>query len=274
MNADTIQRLFSSKITTKKSKPATAVLDEIETKYLELLNEIKNFTSSNRDVTEIARNVRNEVETILQLEDLNKSFSSSRSRNLKKALVFLKESLSENLFHCTILIGWTLVRYLGRIFTDEDYEAQSRSWIDEWLLGKMINPVFHDLGFDETQSWQALALIKILTSHQNWFQINKNKKGLGYRILKRFLEDQEVQQFLQVNRYQDVLWFNKEAFETLIGWLFEIAFIDITKNKTLSQKELVSTITVKFEIIKIWQKAEEQSNYQVEKLIEELKMIG
>jgi hypothetical protein len=271
MNADTIQRLFSTKVTTKKSKPVIKILDEIDTKYLELLNEIKNFTQTNRDVAAIASDVRNELQTIVQLRNLDKRFASSRSKNLKNALAFLKDSSSQSQFHCSILFGWTLVRHLGRILTDEDYEAQSRSWIDEWLLGKIITPVFNDLGFEDRQSWQAIALIKILTSHQNWFKIDKEIKGRAYRMLKRLLEDQEVQQFLQVNRYQDVLWFNKEAFETLMGWMFEIVFIDIDKNKTMSQKELGSTITAKFEIIKSWQKAEEQSNYQVEKLLEGVK---
>jgi hypothetical protein len=190
---------------------------------------------------------------------------------LKNALSFLNDSLSHNLFECSILFGWTLVRHLGRIVADEDYDAQSRTWIDEWLLGKMINLVFHDLGFDEIQSRQALALIKILTSHQNWFQIDGEKQGLAYRTFKKLLEDQEVQQFLQVNRYQDILWFNKEAFEMLAGWLFKIAAIDISKDKMKNQKEIIAALTATFEMIKIWQKAEEDSTYQVEKLLEGMK---
>ncbi len=163
------------------------------------------------------------------------------------------------------------MRHLGRLVTDEDYEAQSRSLIDEWLLGKIMSPIFRELNFDDQQSWQAILLIKILTSHQNWFKVNQEKKGLAYRIFKKLLEDQDVQQFLQVNRYQDVLWFNKETFEKLIAWLFEIACIDITKDAMLSQKELVSMVTAKFDIIERWQEAKEESNYQVEKLLENTK---
>jgi len=118
---------------------------------------------------------------------------------------------------------------------------------------------------------QALALVKILTSHQNCFKINGEKKGLAYRIFKKLLEDQEVQQFLQINRYQDILWFNKEAFEMLVGWLFKIAAIDISKDKMKSQKEIIADLTAKFEMIKIWQTAEEASTYQVEKLLEGMK---
>jgi len=175
------------------------------------------------------------------------------------------------LFDCSILFGWSLVRHLGRIVTDEDYDAQSRTWIDEWLLGKMINLVFHDLGFDEIQSRQALALVKILTSHQNWFKIDGEKKGLAYRIFKKLLEDQEVQQFLQVNRYQDILWFNKEAFEMLVGWLFTVAVIDSISNEQVKENEIAGMISDRYRIIQTSLKAEEESKYQVEKLLEGMK---
>jgi len=273
MNSDTIQRLIASKITVKKTKLDTIILDEIEAKYLEFLNEVKNFTSSDRDAIPIASDVRKEMEAILQLDNLDKRFASSRSKNFKNAIAFFKKSMSDDLFNCSILYGWVLIRHLGQILAEEDYEAQSRSWIDEWLLGKIITPVFHDLNFDERQSWQALALIKILTSHQNWFKIEGDKKGLAYRIFKKLFEDQEVQQFLQINRYQDVLWFNKEAFEMLVAWLFEIAVIDCTTNKRLAPEETEVLIIERYKFVKTSKKLEAEASYQVERFIENVKNL-
>jgi len=273
MNSDTIQRLIDSKITVKKTKLDTIILDEIEAKYVDFLNEVKNFTSSNRDVTPIASDVRNEIEAVLQLENLDKRFASSRSKILKNAIKFLNASMPHDIFNCSVLFGWVLTRHLGRILTEEDYEAQSRSWIDEWLLGKIITPVFHDLGLDDGQSWQALALIKILTSHQNWFKTNEVKKWLPYHIFKKLLEDQEVQQFLQVNRYQDVLWFNKEAFEMLVRWLFKIAVVDCTVNKSLEKNEIAKYIIARYNVIQILIDAESVSGYQIEKFLEGLKSL-
>ncbi len=271
MNAETIQRLIAEKVATKKPKLDTNVLDEIEAKYIEFLNEVRNFTSSNGNIITIAKDVRNELEAILQLENLDQRFAASRSKNLKNAITFLNESLSHDLFNCSVMFGRVLVRHLGRMVTEEDHEAQSRSWIDEWLLGKIMLPVFHDLGLDDRQSWQALVLIKILTSHQNWFKTNETKKGLAYRIFKKLIEDQEIQQFLQVNRYQDVLWFNKEGFEMLVGWLFDIAIIETLTNKSLKQNEITKLISDRSNLIQIWLDAESQSGYQVDKFLEDLK---
>jgi len=274
MNADTIKRLIATKVTTEKPKLYSKILNEIEAKYWHFLNEVKNFTSSERDTSQLVKEMRNGIEIILQLDNFETRFISHRSRNLKSAIRFLKESRSDDLFNCSVMYGWILVRHLGRALTEENYQDQSRSWIDEWLLGKIINPVFHDLGFDDGLSWEALALIKILTSHQNWFKLNEDKKGLPYRIFKNLLEDQEVQQFLQINRYQGILWFNKEAFEMLVGWLYTIAVVECTAAMTLKQKELGELITNRFLLIRKWLKAEKNSNYHLEKLLEELKTIG
>jgi hypothetical protein len=271
MNAETIQQLIASKVTAKKPKPDTSVLDEIEAQYVELLNEIKNFTASSRDTATIASDVRNELETILKLENIVGEFRSTRSKNLRNAIAFLKKSMSHDRFDCSVLFGWTLIRHLGKILSAEDYEAQSRSWIDEWLLGKIIIPVFNDLELDDEQSFQAMALIKILTSHQNWYKIDGEKKGLAYRIFKKLLEDQDVQLFLQVNRYQDVLWFNKEAFEMLVGWLFEIAVIDCATNQLLTAEETEVLISERYQFVKTALKLAGETNYQLEKFIESVK---
>ena len=103
------------------------------------------------------------------------------------------------------------------------------------------------------------------------FKIDGKKKGLAYRIFKKLLEDQDVQQFLQINRYQDVLWFNKEAFEMLIGWLFEIAVIDCTTNKGLSDEETAALMLERYKFVKTAIKLEEEANYQVERFIESVK---
>ena len=42
------------------------------------------------------------------------------------------------------------------------------------------------------------------------------------------LADSDALSYLGVNRYQDILWFNKEAFEDLLWWLFIIGAVEIS----------------------------------------------
>jgi len=71
-----------------------------------------------------------------------------------------------------------------------------------------------------------------------------------------------VRQFLQVNRYHGVLWFNKEAFEELLWWLWLVAVVQIGADPQRADEMLACS-----EIIKQLCQAAEKSGYQVEKLL-------
>jgi glycosidase len=72
------------------------------------------------------------------------------------------------------LLGWAGVRSLGQVQTDQASTTaqpaaqQSRIWIDEWLLDRLTAAALREAGLDEASVWQAVAAIKVLTTHQQW----------------------------------------------------------------------------------------------------------
>jgi len=102
--------------------------------------------------------------------------------------------------------------------------------------------VLLDLGLDQAAAWQAVAVVKSLTTHQRWFgqELDRpaGKRGRkqiaaerARRVLTTLLQDGEIQQFLLVNRYQGVLWFNKEAFERVVWWMLFLAVVEISATR-------------------------------------------
>ena len=75
------------------------------------------------------------------------------------------------------------------------------------------------------------------------------------------------------DRHQDILWFNKEAFEQLLYWLLNIVIIDVYSTMTFSDDEKKSQIIRCYDIITRWIKASTVAEYQVEKLLEEIKSV-
>ena len=118
--------------------------------------------------------------------------------------------------------------------------------------------MLRDLGMDEAEIGRVLTLIKVLTSHQHWFTVHVSQQKRAYRILESLLKDSEVQQFLQVNRYKDVLWFHKESFEQLLWWM--VLFVVIER----SREEIIEG----YDVIQELYRAGEASGYQVERLLE------
>ncbi|MCJ7530879.1 MAG: hypothetical protein MUO64_07580, partial [Anaerolineales bacterium] len=90
----------------------------------------------------------------------------------------------------------------------------------------------------------------------------------AYQILHSWLIDLDVQHFLQVNRFQDTLWFNKEAFNELLHLMFAIAVI---QNLAMYENDVSKSchqIVNCFEIISKLKQAAAASGYQIDKLLE------
>jgi hypothetical protein len=132
-----------------------------------------------------------------------------------------------------VLLGWLVTSPLGKMASESGYEEISRSWIDEWMLNKILGSTLSNLGVDDRSTWRLILLIKLLTTHHRWWtglvsEENEGGKASAYHILDGLLADSAAQAYLGVNRYQDMLWFNKESYEDLLWWLFVIATVEVS----------------------------------------------
>jgi hypothetical protein len=173
------------------------------------------------------------------------------------------------------LFAWLFTRKLGKLLYEENYDEQSRSWIDEWMLGKIIANALQDMELSQEAAWRQVNLVKLLTSSQGWCAAEGNEKADAYAVLQSWLKDESVQAFLSINRYQGVLWFNKESFEEMLWWLFAVSVADKSPayinpeetNVVVDWQGWWRTIAPCFEIIEKLQAAEALSDFQVEKLL-------
>jgi hypothetical protein len=169
------------------------------------------------------------------------------------------------------------------------------------------------MGLDDGQAAEAAATVRLLTAHQDWFRTLAPPAGPGEApdtvqprsaaaifsrrpeagpLLERLLQDPDVQGFLQVNRYRDVLWFNKEMFDRLLGWLLLTAAASIlaeapaestpeeAASKPRKRKKAepepvaawpapaVERLRSCLEVLETLHRAEEGSGYQVGKLLD------
>jgi len=178
----------------------------------------------------------------------------------------LRAGLGDDPLTWGTLLGWLFTHALGKVVDRVDFEQVSRSWIDEWLLGKIIAGALQDLGLDEGAAWYAVETIKVLTSHQRWFQIRSPVEQQVHGVLESWMKDDDVQRILQVNRYQGVLWFNKEAFERLLWWMLLLAAVamDVEPLRPQAGKEF----RMAYDVVGVLQEAARESGYQVEALLE------
>jgi hypothetical protein len=150
----------------------------------------------------------------------------------------------------------------------------SRSWLDEWLLTRIVAGALRDLGLDEEAVWQAIATIRLLVTHQRWFEAQGPEDKRAYIVLVSWLRDGEIQQILGVNRHQGILWFHKEPFEKLLEWMLLVATVDRIVDTRHPETERIQEIVESYDIVCKLRQAKEASDYQVEKLLEAAQRPG
>ncbi len=270
VNAHRWRELLEKRIESPDKQVDVAYLSEVEQKMTELLQEVRNFTGGEGKVAEIAGKVRRELETLLQLPVLDQRVDCPGSRKYRQAVKMLKAHLQPRA-SWLVLLGWLLVHRLGEVARAEDAAETARTGMDEWLLGKILLDVLQELGLSEPEARRAVSMIRILVGQQEWWQTDAPKKHLPFRIMEKLLADPEVQGYLQVNRYHELLWFNKESFEELMGYLHTIAIINALLRERETPEVVCKDILARFDIIRRFLKAEEQSGYRVGKLLSGLK---
>jgi len=199
-------------------------------------------TGAEGNEVELAGKVRRRLQTALSLK------GSALPPYMERAFSFLGQEVSglEQLFtfrYCLII-----VTSLAELFTQEDFSAYGRSIIDEYLLAPVLIPLLNQVTAADQRLPQLLLLLKILIRHREWC---RNKPP----DLLRVFEDPEVQEFLQVNRYQNTLWCNKDSLESLIAWFGIISL----------RQELD---TENDELLEEYLEAAEKSGYRFQELLD------
>jgi hypothetical protein len=73
-----------------------------------------------------------------------------------------------------------------------------------------------------------------------------------------------------VNRYDDILWYNKESFDALLTALFAVSVVDSTDDPDTEPSGVVRKLSKRANLINKLRKADKKSEYEVEKLLASL----
>jgi len=258
------------------------ILRQVEQKMVDILRAVKAAAQAEGDEVLVAKAVCAKLETVLALPVILKQLASTSEDTGRAVATYraatdyvLKDWKAAAPLTWGVLFGWLFTHALGMVVdvdavstgTDErdvSPDEISRGWIDEWLLGKLIAAALEEWGLEAEAARRAVALIKLLIGYQRWFEETNDP----YDVLYAMLREREVQAYLGVNRYEDILWFNHEAFEQWARWMLLLSAVDLA---TDAGDDFAEFFTARYTLVRQWLKAEAASEYQVAKLLEALK---
>ena len=250
----------------------TEVVASVREKTLALLNAVREFTKGGSDPEAITQEIVRKLNALRQLPNLAVEYPQPHPRNFKTSTQILQSTLDDDTASWGMILAWLFTHALGKTVTETDFAAQSRSWIDEWLLDKIIANALQDMvegtsNVDYEIAWSAVVLVKLLTTLQgNWFATQAPREKRAYTSVNNWLNNSEVQQYLQINRYQDQLWYNKEAFAKFLNWMFTLAVLE-SIGDTDQANDIPEKILELYDVVYRLQIAAETSRYQVEALL-------
>ncbi|MCJ7783098.1 MAG: hypothetical protein MUP41_04150, partial [Desulfobacterales bacterium] len=138
VNADMFRHLMEARITQPQAQLDQKLMEEIEKKINRLLQETKRLSGGGEDGMTIAREIRRKLEAILYLPILTSRYPRLQPKGVKAAAEYLHKKLTDSTTPWATLFGWLFVHALGKVINPIGFAEQSRTWIDEWRLGKTI----------------------------------------------------------------------------------------------------------------------------------------
>ena len=194
-----------------RKKARTALLDEVEAKSARFVRELKTFAGGTEDERTIASRIRRALEAALSLPGP-------------------ADDAGAPAFWGT-LYGWIVLHALGGVQGEAGADARSRAWIEELLLGRIIEGPLREFMGDEGVARRAVETIRVLVTHQQWTEDTEPADENALPMLQSLVVDEGTRRLIGVNRHEGVLWFHKESFEGLMDWLPVLAAVSAAKGR-------------------------------------------
>jgi hypothetical protein len=163
------------------------------------------------------------------------------------------------------LITWAFIGNIGRMISSDPDGSLSISKAEEWQFYKTFVDVFREMAIPDDEISSSLQALKLITAQQDWYVLDSRNSTAD--IVNRWLSLPEIQSFLKINRFENTLWYNREAFGDLLWWMTVIAMVRQQGAADATENQAIETLLGCHEIVRSLQEADAVSDFQVEKLL-------
>ncbi len=134
-----------------------------------------------------------------------------------------------------VLTAWIFTHRLNRLIAIPD--LQNRDIIREWMLHTVINARLQNSCSVDSLAADLTELVPLLSDIE-FSEIGHSLSGF-LRFLVESIQNPDVQRFIQVNRFEEILWFNRERFQQFIRWvgLIKLLYSQNTEPELFKQSQ-------------------------------------
>ncbi len=197
---------------------------------------------------------------ILDLENLDKKIGLSG----KKIAPLLSKALQEIDPRAKfVLLIWNFLSNLAGPANEAENTQNARRFLDEEPTSQLVTETLKGLGFGDYEAYKACQAIKWMLINTNWLT---EKDLTPSKLLEQWLQDEQFKEYLELNEYNQVYWFNKEKFESMLWYMHIATILRYASDPSISSVEQVEAILRAEPIFDALQKAFAQSEFRLDQL--------
>jgi hypothetical protein len=197
---------------------------------------------------------------ILDLESLDKKLGLSG----KKIALLLSKALQEIDPRAKfVLLIWNFLSNLAGPANEAENTQNARRFLDEEPTSQLVTETLKGLGFGDYEAYKACQAIKWMLTNTNWLS---EKDLTPSELLEQWLQDEQFKEYLELNEYNQVYWFNKEKFESMLWYMHIATILRYASDPSISSVEQVEAILRAEPIFDALQTAFAQSEFRLDQL--------
>lgn len=257
---DLLQVTLLHRLATPGAQPEAVDLNEATERMQQMLSAAQAFSGTGADVEPLAQAAQRTLLALVKLPTAAAPDGKAEAGSKHAAYEYIARGFQTDPVARCALFAWWATSSMGPAML-------SRAWLDEWRLAPLMAGALHDAGLGEAETAQAVLLVKALLANPDWLPSGVTKARRAGQALRALLADDDARRALQVNRFNNVLWYNKEAFDQLQLGLLAALSAQASAADDMTPAERQDCLTAAYEVITRFQTAEAASAYQVDKLL-------
>jgi glycosidase len=209
------------------------------------------------------------LKAILVLKNLTNEAAVTKMQKMQQAARYIMDGLTEvNLY---TLFAWCFTSQIGRSKAADVDGLLSEAWAEEWQLYKTSAGVLTQLGFTDEDVARSMKAIRLITGQEDWYT-ELGHKSLS-EIAKSWFSKPEIQSFIQLNRFEDALWYDRAGFNEFLWWMAVTAYIHCEMKPQCTHNEAAEILLGCYAIIQDLSEADQGSDYKFEKLMDRIQNL-
>ncbi len=202
-----------------------------------------------------------QLEILTSLEKHSQKLGLAATKTGSDLSQTLLEGIEKDPRKRLLLLVWNFLGNLAGSIEEQDVETINRQVADRRPISELITSKMKEIGFSDYEAYRNGQAVRWLLNRVPVIDEESSTEA----FLDTILEDSLVKDYLEINTYNGIRWFNKEKFSDLIWYQRAARFVRLA-SADREADEVFEAILSQERLLKELETAVENSGYQLDKL--------